>query len=54
MEWTTVGARTAVGQSPSFDAVLSRNSSPSRMYPRIDELDFHRPSCIIRNSGTRG
>jgi hypothetical protein len=22
------------------------------MYSRIDELDFHRPSCMIRNSGT--
>ena len=38
--------------NPSLAAALSLHKVPSRMYPRIDADDFHRPCRITESSGT--
>ena len=42
----------ACSYNPSFAAALSLHSEPSRIYPRIEDADLHRPCRITENSGT--
>jgi hypothetical protein len=45
-----------VGDSGELQPQLRRrvitHNDPSRMYPRIDDDDFHRPCRMTENSGT--